>query len=315
MLNLKSITQKLSLLLVLLVLSATTNAKDCELEIDYRKSANSSSASKSVTGVNKGDTKAITRNNLRYLKNRKSHPVEAQISKNPGSSQKRWITLYAKNQKHPTTGYFPQGMSLYKVRCPVSTSTSAASNPSSCPVGPNQKACSGNGVCSATSGQCNCKEDYSGNACQTLTQRCYGAIGNNCGPADGIPNFGLCAAGKCKINAGSWEHDECCVTYRKNGPAPAAQQGSCTPPPMAAGPYASNCITMFNKAIKHLANPALTWERTVNFSKRSSGTGSFTVNHADMCNKTGGTLSCSDSQYCCSGRATRTKAPGVCRCR
>lgn len=303
------------LTLGLLTGAATASAKDCELEIQYRKSTSSSATSVSVTGANKGETKSISRNNLRFLKNKKSRPVQAEISKNPGSSQRHWITLYANNQKHPTTGYFAPGIKLFKVKCPVSTPTSAASNAASCPIGPNGKVCSGTGNCSPTNGQCSCNEDYSGNACQTLSQRCYGAIGNNCGAGDGFTNFGLCAGGRCKINAGSWEHDECCVTYRKHGPSPTSQQGSCTPPPMAQGPYASNCITLFNKAVKHLANPALTWERQVDFQKKRSGVGSFSVTHADMCNKPGGTLSCSDSQYCCSKRSTRTAVRGICKCR
>src|SRR5690606_39386221 len=40
---------------------------------------------------------------------------------------------------------------------------------------------------------------------------CFGALGADCGGAQsGIPTSALCAGGECYINAGSWEHDECC---------------------------------------------------------------------------------------------------------
>ncbi len=295
---------------------ATAFAKDCELEISYRKSVSSSAESITVVGVNESETTSISRNHVRYFKNRKSKAVSVEVSSSPGSSQRKWITLSALNQKEPVSGVYPLHMSLYSVRCPQSLSTGTTtllqSGVQSCKTGSNGKTCSGNGQCIGT--QCRCNADFSGAACETLTQRCYGAIGDNCGVADGF-NFGFCAGNLCKINAGSWKHDECCVTYRVNGPMPVSQQGSCTPPPFAPPPYAQNCLVLFNMAVEHLAAPGLTWTRTVDTQKRSSGTGSFSVNHADMCNPAGGTLLCADTRMCCSRRADQLPAPNLCRCR
>ena len=226
----RRLSRALSLLLAgLLLACGAVQAKDCEFMLEHRQSANSATIKVVAGGANKGETRSIQRNHLRFIKNRKAYPIELEISRAPGSSQKRWITLYALNQREPVTGYYPPGVSLYQVRCPTTPNVATISNPSSCPVGGNGKVCSGNGSCSAATGTCRCESDFRGNACQTMSLRCYGAIGDNCGAADGF-NFGLCAGNRCMINAGSWEHDECCVAYRKNGPAPTSQQGSCTPP-------------------------------------------------------------------------------------
>lgn len=185
--------------------------------------------------------------------------------------------------------------------------------PQTCPTGPNGVVCSGNGQCSA--GQCSCNPDYSGNACQTVCQRCYGAIGNNCGAADGF-NFGFCVGNQCSINAGSWTHDECCIEFRRNGPAPTSQQGSCSPP-ISGAPPPHVCQAEFNKAAAHLAAPGLTWKRTVNTSAARCTTTTMTVDHSAMCNPSGGTLLCSDQRMCCSRRAQPVPNPGgvdLCRC-
>ncbi len=175
-----------------------------------------------------------------------------------------------------------------------------------CPTGHRGLQCSGAGSCNVK-GSCDCNPDISGEACTTICQRCYGAAGNNCGPADGMnfpTNIGLCAntptGPKCKINAGSWAHDECCVRYRIGGPN--SQQGSCTAPGFGPPPF--YCQGDLAKAIAQLPNPLLTWTRTVNFSKAScTDSTNMQVNHADMCNPKGGKLLCSDSQYCCSRSA------------
>lgn len=184
---------------------------------------------------------------------------------------------------------------------PVSASDSINISVGICPIGHRGLECSGAGVCSAA-GQCACNADISGAACQTICQRCYGAAGNNCGPADGIANFGVCAntplGPSCKINAGSWTHDECCIRHRQGGPN--AQQGSCTAPGLGAPPY--YCQDLLAKAVLHIPYPELSWTRNdVNFNRRSCTDGiAMPVTHADMCNPSGGTLLCSDVQYCCS---------------
>ncbi len=182
-----------------------------------------------------------------------------------------------------------------------------------CPTGPNGKQCNGDGQCQSN-GTCSCKSDFSGAACETICQRCYGAAGNNCGPADGFTNVGLCVGNLCTINAGSWEHDECCVAKRRNGPAAESQQGSCSPP-ISGAPPPHVCQPEFNKAIAHLAAPGLSWTRTVNTSRRECTTTTMPVRHQDMCNPSGGTLLCTDTKYCCSrsGKAAIGR-PGMCVC-
>lgn len=192
-----------------------------------------------------------------------------------------------------------------EMSAPVSANDSINLTVGICPIGHRGLECSGAGTCSTT-GQCVCDPDISGPACKTICQRCYGAAGNNCGPADGMnfpANLGVCAmtplGPTCQINAGSWAHDECCVRHRFGGPN--SEQGSCTAVGMGPPPYL--CQLELAKAVAQLPNPLLTWTRTdVDFSKKSCTDGiEMPVTHADMCNPSGGTLLCSDVQYCCSG--------------
>ena len=196
---------------------------------------------------------------------------------------------------------------------PVSASDSINISVGICPIGHRGLECSGAGVCSAA-GQCICNPDIRGTACKTIVQTCYGAAGNNCGPADGIANFGLCAytplGPSCKINAGSWEHDECCIRHRLGGPNP--QQGSCTAPGLGPPPY--YCQDLLAKAVLHIQHPELSWTRyKMDFGKKYTRTEEIEmpVTHLDMCNESGGTLLCSDVQYCCSrsGRPPLVFAP------
>ncbi|MDT7044103.1 hypothetical protein [Candidatus Nitronereus thalassa] len=200
---------------------------------------------------------------------------------------------------------------------PVSANDSINLTVGICPIGHRGLECSGAGTCS-NAGQCTCNADISGPACETICQRCYGAAGNNCGVADGMnfpANLGVCMSTpqgpSCQINAGSWAHDECCVRYRFGGPN--SQQGSCTVAGLGPPPYV--CQLELAKAVAQLPNPLLTWTRTdVNFSKSSCTDGiEMPVTHADMCNPSGGTLLCSDVQYCCSGsgQASAIQAPAA----
>jgi hypothetical protein len=173
-----------------------------------------------------------------------------------------------------------------------------------CPRGFNGQICNGDGQCTADG--CQCDPDYRGDACETVCQRCYGAIGNNCGTADGF-NFGFCGPDldgdgriTCNINVGSWTHDQCCILTRVNGPSP--EQGSC------GGPFPEICQAEWDLAVAHLSVPGLTWTREdvdPNFEQCiAGGNTTLGVDHDRMCNPSGGTLLCEHERYCCSRSAT-----------
>ena len=194
--------------------------------------------------------------------------------------------------------------------------TSDTSSPS-CPVGENDLECSSNGTCS--DGTCACRADYSGAACETICQFCYGAIGNNCGPQDGWEvlgeNVGLCVGlpssdtASCMINVGSWTHDECCIEHRQNGLSDV--QGDCS------GPFPEVCVSEFNLAVADIGL-GLTWTRfDVESKVGRCTTDTVEVDFLAMCAPTGSTMRCSDSnRYCCSGSSRRVipEGPFIERC-
>ncbi len=99
-----------------IIFSANAYAKHCEIEIHYKKN---STNSVTLAGLNEGEIKHIRRNNLRFLKNKKSHKIHAHISRISGSSLKRTVTLNGKNEKKPVTTNYPPNISLYTLKCPV----------------------------------------------------------------------------------------------------------------------------------------------------------------------------------------------------
>jgi hypothetical protein len=142
-------------------------------------------------------------------------------------------------------------------------------------------------------------------AASNPVQRCFGAIGNHCGAADGF-DFGFCLrehpftepdVATCYINAGSWEHDECCIAKRVGGPAPAAEQGSCSPNQAALRNEPWVCSAEFNKAVAHFTL-GFTWVRQVDASIENT---SGQVDFAAYCAPTGSILATGDADtYCCS---------------
>lgn len=125
-----------------------------------------------------------------------------------------------------------------------------------------------------------------------LGERCFGALGAACGQPQGlIPPSALCSGGTCFVNAGSWDHDECC--FRNRGGV------ACNLPHPDDG--SGTCGALFAKAIR-LATKGLMWSRRVDFSERNP-TG--TVNHPLYCAPANTLLSPGDGAKCCS-RATRS---------
>lgn len=124
-----------------------------------------------------------------------------------------------------------------------------------------------------------------------LGERCFGALGAACGQPQGlVPPSALCSGGRCFINGGSWEHDECC--FRNRGGV------ACNLPNPDDG--TGTCGALFGKAIR-LATKGLMWSRPVDFAERNP-TG--TVNHALYCAPSNTLVPPEDGAKCCS-RATR----------
>jgi hypothetical protein len=128
-------------------------------------------------------------------------------------------------------------------------------------------------------------------------ERCFGAAGQGC--SDTIGGVGTCVGGACTINAGSWEHDECCVRNRDGGMCDgkfeemAAVVGVGGPPQV--------CQAEFNKAFARVGTP-LSWRRAVNFNTVNT---TQTVDFAAYCAPAGTLMPAGEaSRYCCS-RAAR----------
>lgn len=125
------------------------------------------------------------------------------------------------------------------------------------------------------------------------TEYCFGALGAECGGAQyNLPTTALCAAGLCQINAGSWEHDECCFAH-PNGMA-------CRLGPLdyATG-HNGKCVKEWDKALARLGD-GLSWTRRIDFGKPNS-TGR--VEFSAYCAPTGTRVPLEDVRYCCSRQA------------
>lgn len=125
------------------------------------------------------------------------------------------------------------------------------------------------------------------------TEYCFGALGAQCGGAQhNLPMTALCAAGYCQINAGSWEHDECCFANPKGM---ACQVG---PVDYVTG-HDGKCVNEWNKALARLG-AGLSWTRRIDFNK-PNGTGR--VEFSAYCAETGARVHQDDIRYCCSRQA------------
>lgn len=134
------------------------------------------------------------------------------------------------------------------------------------------------------------------------TEYCFGALGAQCGGAQhNLSTTALCAGGYCQINAGSWEHDECCF---KNSQGLACQAG---PLDYAIG-HNGACEAQWNKALARLT-AGLNWTRRIDYNKPNT-TGR--VEFAAYCAPTGTRVLQEDVRYCCSRQADPIPiVPGV----
>ncbi|MEO8218420.1 MAG: hypothetical protein ABI718_15165 [Acidobacteriota bacterium] len=120
---------------------------------------------------------------------------------------------------------------------------------------------------------------------------CFGGLGQRCGPQrEGLTTpFSLCLNGVCWVNAGSWDHDECCFA-NPNGMA-------CTAGPMA--PQDGHCGGPWDRALSRLA-AGYNWTRAVSFTVPNR-TG--TVGHNQWCAPSGTIVHRLDASKCCSSSA------------
>lgn len=135
-------------------------------------------------------------------------------------------------------------------------------------------------------------------------RRCLGAVGQNCN--DVPPELGTCdnvLTHNCQVNAGSWQHDECCVRNPRGGmcdnnPAEFVTQV------LPGGSQV--CQSEFNLAVVRLGTP-FTWIRRVDSTVVNS-TG--IVDHAAYCAPAGTAvdIGLGESRFCCSrlARAPRS---------
>lgn len=125
----------------------------------------------------------------------------------------------------------------------------------------------------------------------TNNQRCFGALGNQCGPpAAGIPLTALCLNGECFINPGSWEHDECCFD-NPNGMA-------CRKGPLdALTGHDGNCVASWDLAVR-LSQKGIMWKRNIDFNQ-VNGTGTVAFNI--YCAPANSLIPPGHAAKCCSG--------------
>ncbi len=132
----------------------------------------------------------------------------------------------------------------------------------------------------------------------TQEQHCFGAIGMQCSRHPMLTAAPLfCRNGKCPVNAGSWEHDECCWR-NPNGVAcvagPLDEIGRYTR--KATGGGETVCGPEWDKAVSHSIGQ-LNWWRDIDFLK-ANRSGRVVFN--EYCAPAGTILKRADRKYCCS---------------
>jgi hypothetical protein len=137
-----------------------------------------------------------------------------------------------------------------------------------------------------------------GGTCSSGNNQCFGALGANC---EGIPDgWGVppivdeavragCLGGWCWINAGSWNHDQCCFA-NPNGQWCAGPASS----------FASGCNASWDQA-HHRLDHGLNWRRRIDTCRVDTD---GVVDFAEYCAPAGTIVASTDAARCCSG-ATR----------
>jgi hypothetical protein len=135
----------------------------------------------------------------------------------------------------------------------------------------------------------------SGSTCGAQENQCFGAVGSRCtgAPADWpVPDepafwhVGCTADGWCWVNAGSWQHDECCFDNPDgrwcNGPV---------------SEWATTCSASWERA-NHRLEHGLDWKRRVDRCRIDDD---GAVDFAEYCAPNGTILASNDANRCCSG--------------
>lgn len=119
-------------------------------------------------------------------------------------------------------------------------------------------------------------------------ERCFGAVGLECGqPPPNVPDA-LCLGNACLINAGSWKHDECCWEQKVSGSGKSCISFALNTP-------AEVCADSWAKAWNRVTF-GQSWRRTLNLSKRST-TGEVVFD--EYCAEPGARLHKDDAWFCC----------------
>ena len=137
-------------------------------------------------------------------------------------------------------------------------------------------------------------------------ERCFGAVGAECGAQSGLTQVALCGPLKCAINGGSWEHDECCWKHRyvlKDGKS-CVSAGPNQPP--SAG-EAQVCNSSWQKALSRTGG-GWSWYRQVDMNKKNAS-GKVVFN--SYCASKGARVHQGDVEYCCSKKAVKPSVPDV----
>ncbi len=127
-------------------------------------------------------------------------------------------------------------------------------------------------------------------------ERCFGAAGTGCN--DSIGGVGTCFGGSCTINAGSWQHDECCLRNRSGGMCDGRFEEIVTAQGIGGPPQV--CQAEFNMAFSRVGTP-LSWRRQINVNTVNN---SGTVDFAGYCAPAGSFMPRGEaSRFCCSRQA------------
>lgn len=130
----------------------------------------------------------------------------------------------------------------------------------------------------------------SSSTCGHDADQCFGAVGLSCDGVLVLPGGTIagCNGDQCVINAGSWDHDECCFT-NPNGHFCGVQNA-------ASGP---TCTTQWDKAV-HRVTHGLSWRRTLDRCRHDTD---GRVDFAEYCAFDGTIVASNDTAKCCSQRA------------